>query len=217
MSDKIKIIIADDHPIVRNGLKQAIESDSNLVVLGEANNGEEAVDLIEKLSPEIAVLDIDMPKMDGFAAAREIQTRRFDVKIIFLTIHSEEDLFHSALDLGANGYILKDSVVTEIVTCINAVANGNFYVTPSLTSFLVQRRRSSRQFVEQKPPINLLTETELRILQMIANYKSSKDIAAELFIHFRTVENHRNNICRKLGLSGHNALLKFALENKDKL
>lgn len=217
MSDRINIIIADDHPIVRNGLKQVIESDSNLVVIGEANNGEEAVALIEELKPEIAVLDIDMPKMDGFAAAREIQKRRFPVSIIFLTIHSEEDLFHSAMNLGANGYILKESVVTEIVDCIKTVADGNFYVTPSLTSFLVKRRRSSQEFIENIPSINLLTETELRILQMIASYKSSKDIAAELFVHFRTVENHRNNICRKLNLHGHNALLKFALEHKNNL
>ena len=217
MNDKIKIIIADDHPIVRKGLKQAIEADSKLVVLGEANNGEEAVELIEKLSPEIAVLDIDMPKMDGFAAAREIQKRLLDIKIIFLTIHSEEDLFNSAMDLGANGYILKDSVVTEVVSCIKTVAEGNFYVTPSLTSFLIQRRKTTQNFVEKTPSINLLTETELRILKMISHYKSSKDIAAELFIHFRTVENHRNNICRKLDLHGHNALLKFALEHKKEL
>lgn len=217
MSKKIKIIIADDHPIVRNGLKQAIEVDSNLVVLGEANNGEEAIELIDNLQPDIVVLDIDMPKMDGFTAARKIQTSRLDVKIIFLTIHSEEDLFHSAMDLGANGYILKDSVVTEIVNCIKTVAEGNFYVTPSLTSFLIQRRRSSQNLLEQTPSVNLLTETELRILQMISEYKSSKDIAAELFIHFRTVENHRNNICRKLNLRGHNALLKFALEHKKDL
>lgn len=217
MNDKIKIIIADDHPIVRGGLKQAIESDSNLVVLGEANNGEEAIALIEELKPEIAVLDIDMPKMDGFAAAREIQKRLLGIKIIFLTIHSEEDLFNSAMDLGANGYILKDSVVTEVVSCIKTVAEGNFYVTPSLTSFLIQRRKTTQNFVEKTPSINLLTETELRILRMISHYKSSKDIAAELFIHFRTVENHRNNICRKLDLHGHNALLKFALEHKKEL
>lgn len=214
MKNQIKIVIADDHPIVRSGLRQAIELDPDLIVVGEANNGEEAVALIEELKPEIVVLDIDMPKMDGFAAAREINQRRLDVKIIFLTIHSVEDLFHSAMDLGASGYILKDSVITEIVTCLKNVADGHCYVTPSLTSFLIQRRKTNLNFVEKTPSINLLTETELRILKLISEYKSSKDIAAELFIHFRTVENHRNNICRKLDLRGHNALLKFALEHK---
>lgn len=217
MSKKINIIIADDHPIVRNGLRQVIETDSQLSVLSEANNGEEAINLIGKLQPEIVVLDIDMPKMDGFAAAREIKKRRLPVKIIFLTIHSEEDLFHSAMDLGANGYILKDSAVTEIVSCLKTVAEGNFYVTPSLTSFLIQRRRATQNFAEKTPELNQLTATELRILRMISQYKSSKEIAAELFIHFRTVENHRANICHKLGLSGHNTLLKFALEHKNEL
>lgn len=217
MKNQIKIVIADDHPIVRSGLRQAIELDPDLIVVGEANNGEEAVALIEDLKPEIVVLDIDMPKMDGFAAAREINQRRLDVKIIFLTIHSVEDLFHSAMDLGASGYILKDSVITEIVTCLKNVADGHCYVTPSLTSFLIQRRKTNLNFVEKTPSITLLTETELRILKLISDYKSSKDIAAELFIHFRTVENHRNNICRKLDLRGHNALLKFALEHKKEL
>ncbi len=217
MSNKINIIIADDHPIVRKGLRQVIESDTRLVVLAEASDGAEAVELIEELQPEIALFDVDMPNMDGFQAAREVHKRRLNVKIIFLTIHSEEDLFHAAMDLGANGYLLKDSATIEIINAIKAVAEGKFYVTPSLTAFLIQRRQSSQMFVEQTPTINQLTPTEKRILQMISDYKSSKEIAEELFIHFRTVENHRNNINRKLNLSGHNALLKFALEHKKEL
>jgi len=217
VGNKINIIIADDHPIVRSGLRQVIESDHRLVVLGEANDGAEAIDLIEKLKPDIALFDVDMPNMDGFQAAREVRKRRLNVKIIFLTIHSEEDLFHSAMDLGANGYLLKDSAISEIVHCIKTVSEGNFYVTPSLTSFLIQRRLASQNFATQTPSITQLTPTERRILQMIADYKSSKEIAEELFIHFRTVENHRNNINRKLDLSGHKALLKFALEHKNEL
>lgn len=217
MNDKINIIIADDHPIVRKGLRQVIEADLRLNVLAEADDGAAALALIEELKPEIAVLDVDMPRMDGFAAAREIQRRRLPVKIVFLTIHSEEDLFHAAMDLGANGYILKDSAVFEIVNGIKAVSEGRFFVSPALTSFLIQRRRAAQNFSEQTPSINRLTQTERRILQMIADYKSSKEIAEELFIHFRTVENHRNNICRKLDLRGHNALLKFALEHKNEL
>lgn len=217
MNNKITIIIADDHPIVRNGLRQIIETDARLVVLGEASDGAAAIALIEELKPEIAVIDVDMPQMDGFQTAREIQKLRLPVKIVFLTIHSEEDLFHSAMDLGANGYILKDSAVSEIAGGIKAVAEGKFYVSAALTSFLIQRRRTSQTFAEQTPAFNQLTNTERRVLQMIADYRSSKEIAAELFIHFRTVENHRNNICRKLNLNGHNALLKFALEHKNEL
>jgi DNA-binding NarL/FixJ family response regulator len=217
MNREIRIVIADDHPIVRKGLRQVIESDARLKVVAEADDGAAAISLIEELKPEIAVFDVDMPGTDGFAAAREIQKRRLPVKIVFLTIHSEEDLFHAAMDLGANGYILKDSAVFEIVNGIKAVSEGKYYVSPQLTSFLLNRRNSAQNLAEQTPSINQLTATERRVLQMIADYKSSKEIADELFIHFRTVENHRNNICRKLDLRGHNALLKFALKHKNLL
>ncbi|HKX82786.1 MAG TPA: response regulator transcription factor, partial [Pyrinomonadaceae bacterium] len=130
MSSEISIVIADDHPIVRKGLCQIIEADARLKVLGEAGDGEEAVRLIEELKPEIAVLDVDMPKLDGFGVARELQKRKFTTKIVFLTIHSEEDLFHAAMDLGAGGYVLKDSAVFEIVNSIKAVAEGRYFVTP---------------------------------------------------------------------------------------
>jgi DNA-binding NarL/FixJ family response regulator len=216
-SNSIKIIIADDHPIVRRGLRQVIESDSRLIVLGEANDGAEAIDLIEELKPEIALLDVDMPTMDGFQAAREIHKRRLAVKIIFLTIHSEEDLFHSAMNLGANGYLLKDNAISEIVNGVKAVSEGKFYISASLTSFLLKRQRASQNFVAETPSINKLTGTERRILQMIADYKSNKEIGEEMFIHFRTVESHRHNISRKLDLRGHNALLKFALKHKNEL
>jgi len=217
MSNEISIVIADDHPIVRRGLRQTIESDARLKVLAEAGDGEAALALIEELKPDIAVLDVDMPKLDGFGVARELQKRRLPVKIIFLTIHSEEDLFHAAMDLGIGGYILKDSAIFEITNGIKAVSEGKYFVTPSLTSFLLERRQRIQNFEQNTPNLSRLTATERRIVQMIADYKSNKEIAAELFIHYRTVETHRTNICQKLDLRGHNALLKFALEHKSEL
>lgn len=214
---EISIIIADDHPIVRQGLRMVIESDPRLKVLAEADDGEAAVALIEEHKPRIAVLDVDMPKLDGFAVARELKKRRIEIPIVFLTIHSEEDLFNAALDLGAYGYILKDSATFEIVNGIKAVAEGKYFVTPSLTSFLVQRTQRSQNFERAVPAIAKLTPTERKIVQMIADYKSNKEIAEELFVHYRTVETHRTNICQKLDLRGHKALLKFALENKSSL
>ena len=217
MKNEINIIIADDHPIVRKGLRQIIEADTRLKVLAEADDGEAAVALIEELKPEIAVIDVDMPKLDGFGVARELQKKRLATKIVFLTIHSEEDLFQAAMDLGVSGYILKDSAVYEIVNGIKSVAEGNYFVTPSLTSFLIRRRQQAQNFESETPKISSLTPTEKRIVQMIAEYKSNKEIASELFIHYRTVESHRANICQKLDLRGHKALLKFALENKSKI
>src|SRR5215831_17602719 len=134
MADEIRIVLADDHPIVRNGLRLAIESDPVLRVVAEANNGQEALEQIRTHRPHVAVLDIDMPGLDGLGAAKELQKERLAVEIVFLTLHSQEDLLHEAMDLGAKGYILKETAITEIVNGIKSVARGRHYVTPSLTS-----------------------------------------------------------------------------------
>ena len=214
MKNEIRVMIADDHPVVRQGLRQTIESDSTLKVVAEAGDGQAALAQIQELKPTIAVIDVDMPRLDGLGVAREIRKKRLPVEIIFLTIHGEEDLFHAAMDLGSKGYLLKDSALTEIVQALRAVAEGNYYVTPSLTAYLVHRRSRAQTFASEKPKLAALTPTERRILNMVAEGKSSKSIAEELFIHYRTVENHRTNICQKLGLQGHNALFRFALQHK---
>ena len=158
-----------------------------------------------------------MPKLDGFGVARELQKLKLPVEIIFLTIHSAEDLFNEAMDLGAKGYLLKESAISEIVDSIKAVAAGKHYLSPSISSYLIRRSTRASDLVKNKPSLDNLTQTERRILQLIAGDKSSKEIAEELFINYRTVENHRNNICQKLDIHGHNALLKFALQNKSQL
>lgn len=217
MENEIRVIIADDHPLLRRGLRSTIEGDPGLRVVAEVADGESALAEIERLKPAIAVLDVDMPKLDGLCVAREIRKRRLPVDIIFLTIHAEEDLFHAAMNLNARGYLLKDSALTEIVKALRAVAAGECYVTPSVAVHEFQRNRRAQDFAKQQPGMETLTPTERRILSMIANGHSSKSIAAELFIHYRTVENHRNNICQKLFLRGPNALFKFALQHKSEL
>lgn len=214
MKDQIEIIIADDHPIVRRGLRQVIEGDAQLKVLADVGDGEEALRAIQELRPKVAVLDIDMPLMDGFAVAREVKKQNLAVEIVFLTIHSAEDLFNEALALGAHGYLLKGSAVTDVIAAIKAVAIGQYFVTPMLASYLVNKRdrAETRSKTEQK--LELLTPTEWRILKMIADSKTSREIADELFIHYRTVENHRSNICQKLDLHGHNALVRYALKHR---
>jgi len=211
VSDAIRILIADDHPVVRKGLRMAIEEDAGLAIVAEASDGEAALALIERIRPQVGVLDIDMPKLDGFHVAREIRKRQLAVEIIFLTMHAEEDLLQAALDVGAKGYILKDSALLEIVAAVRAVAAGQPYLNSILTARLLQRQSPAPP---QNSPADRLTPTERRIVQLIAADKSSKEIGAELSIHYRTVENHRTNICRKLGLEGANALLRFALQNK---
>jgi DNA-binding NarL/FixJ family response regulator len=215
-SPKIRILIADDHPIFRKGLRQSLEESEHLNVVGEAGDGQAALDLIQKLTPDVAILDISMPVMDGFAVARQIAKANFKVNLIFLTGHQDESLFDEAMELGVLGYVLKESSMAEIAACVQAVSGGKNYTSPALTSYLVSRRRRSGA-PQDKPGLKDLTQTERRVLKLIADYKTSREIAEELFISYHTVETHRRNICEKLDLRGSHALMKFALAHLTEL
>ena len=217
MTEAIRLVIADDHPLVRQGLRQVIEKDVGLQVVAEAGDGQAALEQIKATQPRMAILDIDMPLLSGFEVARALAKLPLAVEIIFLTVHCEEEFFNEALELGAKGYVLKDSAVTDIVAAIKAVAAGQHYISPQLSSYLLKRSKSVAELNARKPGLEDLTPTERRILKLIAQDKSSKEIAAELFISHRTVETHRTNISRKLELHGNLALVKFALEHKARL
>jgi len=216
VDDEIRVLIADDHPIVRKGLRLSIEEDPGLTVIGEASDGETALAMIQKLKPDVAVLDIDMPKMDGLAVGRELAKQKLKTEIIFLTFHSDEDLFRAAIEIGGKGYILKDSASQEIVDGVRAVAAGRPYLSSAITAQMLQKKEAPQKKASEELT-SRLTPTERRVMHLIAQGKSSKDIGAELSIHYRTVENHRTNICRKFEIEGEgaNALLRFALQNKD--
>lgn len=217
MSKVIRIVIADDHPVFRRGLCMVIASDPALKVVGEAENGDEALARISELLPDVALLDIDMPGQNGFDVVRQLQSLRIQPAIIFLTMHEDEALFNSAFDLGAQGYLLKDSAVSDIVAGIKTVTSGRNFISPSLSTFLVSRARRATTLAEHKPSILDLTPTERRVLKLIAENNLTSEIAAKLGISLRTVENHRAHICQKLDLRGSNALLKFALTHKSEL
>jgi len=217
MNDHIEIVIADDHPIVRQGLRQMIEADQYLTIVGEAGDGETALQLIELHRPHVVVLDIDMPRVGGFDVVRELRRRKANVKIIFLTMHSEEEIFQTAIDLGVSGYVLKDSVTTDIVAGIRSIASGKSFISPALSQLLLNRRRRAEKLRSDKPGLDSLTPTERRILKLIADDKTSKEIGTELFISHRTVHAHRANISTKLNLSGNLALVKFAITHKSEL
>ena len=217
MKPEIRIVIADDHPIFRRGLRSVIETDQQLKIVAEAEEGEAALEQIQILRPEIAILDMEMPNRDGFEVMQEIQEKKLPVAVIFLTMYKDERFFNTALDRGAKGYVLKDSAVNDIIAGIKAVAAGQHFISPQLSTYLLNRRTRAISLIEQKPGLNDLTPTERQVLRLIAVNKTSKQIADELFIAVRTVEKHRANVCEKLDLRGSHALLSFALEHKSEL
>ncbi len=214
---EIHILIADDHPIFREGLKKVITRDARLQVVGEAEDGRAALEQIRALQPQVAVLDVDMPGQDGFAVLKAIQSERLSVRVIFLTMHNNETLFHSALDAGVAGYVLKDGAITEIAQAIHAVAAGRNHISAELSTWLLNRTARAAELARRKPTLADLTPAELRVLKLVAQEKTTKEIAAELFISPKTVEHHRASICDKLELHGFNALVKFAITHKSEL
>ena len=217
MKKPINVLIADDHPIFRSGLRLMIEGDALLTVVGEAEDGESALARIRELQPDVAVLDIDMPPPDGLAIALQVQKERLPVETIFLTMHNEEELLNAALDAGVKGFIVKDGAANELNACIKAVVAGKNFISPTLTGHLLKRRNLPDTPAAETSPINDLTAAERRVLLLVSESMTNKEIAEKMFISVRTVEHHRSNICAKLNLTGKNALLSFALTHKSQL
>jgi DNA-binding NarL/FixJ family response regulator len=214
MPEKIKVLIVDDHPLFRNGLRQVIDGDPSFELVGETGDGEAALQLIQEKKPDVAVLDINLPNLSGLGIARKLKGKRHAARVVMLTMHKEEEIINHALDIGVQGFVLKENAVEEILKAIAAVAAGEHYLSSSISSYLVRRRSRSEALAVQKPGLDDLTKAERRILKLISEKKTSREIAAELFISPRTVEAHRANICNKLALSGSHSLLQFALENR---
>lgn len=218
MMNQVKIIVADDHPLMRKGLIDLFnENNKNWNVVGEAGDGEETLKLIEKYNDAILIIDIDMPHLSGLEVAKVVQSKKMKIKIIILTMYDKENIFNRAMDLGVMGYIIKDSAANEIIEAVKNVSEGKFYISPSISGFLVKRGQFYATGAADAAGITKLTNTERKILKMISDNLTSKEIANEFFISYRTVETHRSNICQKLNIHGTNALLHFALEQKDML
>lgn len=204
----ISIVVADDHPIFRRGLKVVIESDPGLNVVAEADDGVEALAQIERIVPDVAVLDIDMPGHDGLQVARSMKEKSLSTRPVFLTMHKDEAIFNAAIDAGVPGFVIKDSAANDIVTCIRTVMKGQSFVSSALSELMLQQRRTQKRWGDE------LTAAERRVLRLIAEGKTSREVAAELFLSHRTVEHHRARIAAKLDLKGKNGLLTYALLHK---
>lgn len=205
MNKKYKVFVTDDHPIIRNGLISEINAAKNFEVIGEAENGEIAIQKISILSPDIIILDIDMPVLDGIETAKIINSNFAEIKIVFLSMYKEEEIIHSISGLNMMGYVLKDSAILEIVECLEEVAQGKQFFSPVIEEILKTVQESA---------FSSLSNTEMAVLSHISELKTSREIAENLFISVRTVENHRYKISKKLNVQGNHALLKFAIDNK---
>jgi DNA-binding NarL/FixJ family response regulator len=217
MPGRTQVLIVDDHPLFRNGLRQVIQNDARFELVGEAADGQKAWELIQEKKPDVAVLDVNLPGLSGLEVARKIQEKKLRTRVIILTMLKEEDLINRALDYGVHGFVLKENAAEDIVSAIVTAADGGHYLSPAVSGHLVRRRNRAEQLAAHKPGLDDLTKAERRILKLIAAKKTSREIAAELFISPRTVEAHRANICTKLDLHGSHSLLQFALENRSSL
>lgn len=217
MPSRLSILIADDHPLFRQGLRQTIENAPAFQVVREVGDGYAALQSLRELKLDLCILDINMPGLDGLEVVRQMRAQHSQVEVIILTMYKEEDLFNAAMDLDVKGYVLKESAVSDILDGVRTVMAGHRYISPTLADFLFTRRAAANELRNRKPGLDRLTRAERNILQLIAADKTSKEIADELGLSPRTVENHRTHICSKLNVHGIHSLVKFAYDNRSRL
>lgn len=212
VKDKIEIIIADDHMMIREGLKQLLELDGTMKVIAEANDGEECLNLLNKrIHPDILLLDINMPKKNGIEVLEYIKQNKIPVKVLILTVHNEVEYLLKAVDIGIDGYLLKDSGYDELKEAIDVVISGNTYIQPSLLPAL---NESMEDYALDKEKIEWLTKRELDVLRLISEGCSNKKISDELTISERTVKNHISHIFKKIDVEDRTQAAVFAIRNK---
>lgn len=208
---KIRIVLADDHKLMRSGLRVLLEQQPDLTVVGEASDGRDAVALVASQRPDVLVMDIGMPSLNGIAAAAQITRRHPEVSIVMLSMHSDESYVLRALKAGAKAYLLKDSAEADLIRAVHAVAEGKSFFSPAVSKVLLDDyvRKLKRSGTED--PYDLLTPREREILQLVAEGKSNKEIAQLLNLSVYTVETHRSNTMEKLNLRGVPELILYAV------
>ena len=203
---KIKVMIADDHPLVSEGIQSCLDTYDHIDVVGIAKSGEDALVLANETAPDIVLMDINMPGINGLEATEIFREKFPSIKLLILSMHNTKEYISTAVMHGAKGYVLKDVPTREIVTAIESVNSGGKYFSSGISDLLIEAKRQERQ-------MDSLTSREQSVLLSLANGKSNKEVARELDISVRTVETHRKNIKRKLGISSTAGLTRYAIEN----
>ena len=211
---KIKVIVADDHGIVRKGLRYLLERQPDMEVVGEASDGREAVRLCEETSPQVAVMDIAMPQLNGIDAASQVVRRNSETAVIILSMYADEDYLVRALASGVKGYLLKDSAEVDLVRAVRSVAQGKSFFSPTIAQMLAEDYTRQLQEKGLQDSYDLLTEREKEILQLLAEGKSNKEVAAVLNVSPYTIETHRMHIMQKLDLHNTAELVLYAVRKK---
>lgn len=212
--DEIKIIIVDDHKIVRHGIKSLIQEEKNFNIIGEAENGLEAIELVEEISPDVVIMDVNMPILDGIESTFRIKKKHFNVKILALTMATEDQHIRKMIEAGASGYILKTSSKEELTKAINTIHEGHHYFSEEATKTIlsdmvnpVLRKKAGDLNIQ-------ITEREKDVLRLIVDEYTNQEIADKLFISVRTVDAHRRNLLQKIGAKNTAGLVKFAIEQE---
>ncbi|MCD4746246.1 MAG: response regulator transcription factor [Bacteroidales bacterium] len=210
---KIKILIADDHQLIIDGIKSLINNVPQFDLIAEANNGKEAVKIAKLINPDIVLMDIDMPIMNGIEATEKIKSFNPEIKIIILSMHNEKGLVKKLIRLGADGYLLKNSDQNELIEAISKVASGQQYFSPEVTMSLLNKETEIKSSFKANSIISDLTDREIEILKLIAQGYSNKEIGEKLFISHRTVDTHRTNLMKKINVSNIAGIIRFAIKN----
>ena len=214
MNRIIKILLADDHPIFREGLIKIIQQEPGFKVFDCTGDGSKALEIIRKKKPDVAILDISMPGLTGLKIAKVIAEENLPTLPIILTMYNDEEYLDEAMENDVKGYLLKDVTTREIIDCIKTILQGGFYISKELTDYLIKNKKTKTDKDEVLQQIEKLTTSERQILKLLSQNKTSVQIAEEMCLSHRTIQNHRMNICHKIGLCGHNKLLLFAIEHK---
>jgi DNA-binding NarL/FixJ family response regulator len=214
---KFQVIIADENPVCRRGLRDLLGKDPRFEIVAELEDGEALFETIVEKQPDVAVLDSTLPGLNGVELAALLKASEATTNLVMIASQSDEDAFNQAINAGVKGYVLKKSSEHELLDCIATTAAGGAYVSPALTDFLLRRHSSTERLRGEQPGLIRLTFQERRIINRIAQGKTSRQIAIECGISLRTVDSHRANICEKLGLNGRHRLLQFALQHRDAL
>jgi two-component system response regulator NreC len=214
MSQKIGILIADDHTLLRNGIRSLLEDEPDMIIVGEANDGREAVRLAAQLKPNVILMDIAMPLLNGLEATRQIKREHPEINVLVLTMYDHEEYFRQMLEVGASGYIIKRAAANELVAAIRAVYNGEAILSPVITRLLLEDYLNRDSFTKEEDDPNALSSRESEVLQLIAEGKTSREIAEILNLSVKTVQSHRTNLMQKLGLHDRGDLIKYAIQKK---